>query len=59
MTIKDAYSLPRIDEIFTSLPNAYCFVALELLMGYHQIPEGAEDRLKTAFLQTKAFRFSM
>ena len=38
MTIKDAYPLPRIDEIFTSLHNAYCFVALDLLMGYHQIP---------------------
>ena len=47
--IKDAYPLPRIDEIFTSLHNAYCFVALDLLMGYHQIPLREEDQPKTAF----------
>ena len=36
MLIKDASPLPRIDEIFASLQNAYCFFALELLMGYNQ-----------------------
>ena len=35
MTIKDVYPLPRISEIFTTLHNAYCFVALDLLMDYH------------------------
>ena len=37
MTIKNVYPLPRIDEIFTSLHNPYCFIALDLLMGYQQI----------------------
>ena len=46
MTIKDAYSLPRIDEIFTSLHNAYSFVALDLLMCEEDLP-------KTAFITHK------
>ena len=50
MTITDAYPLPRIDEIFTSPHNASCFVALEQLMGYHQIPVREEYRPKTAFI---------
>ena len=33
MTIKDANPLQRIEEIFTSLHNAYCFLAWDLLMG--------------------------
>ena len=53
MTIKDAYPIPRIDEIFTSLHNAFCFVALDLLKGYHQIPVREEDRPKTAFITDK------
>ena len=53
MTIKDDYPLPRIDEIFTSVHNAYCFVALDLLMGYNQIPVREEDRPKTAFITYK------
>ena len=52
-TIKDAYPLPRIDEIITSLHNAYCFVALHLLMGYQQIHVGAEDRQKTGLITHK------
>ena len=53
ITIKDAYPLPRMDEIFTSLHNNFCFVALDLLMGYHQIPVREEDRPKTAFITHK------
>ena len=53
LPIKDAYPLPRIVEIFTSLHNAFCFVALDLLMGYHQIPVREEDRPKTAFINIK------
>ena len=36
LTIKDLYPLPRIEEIFTALHGATCFIALDLLMGYHQ-----------------------
>ena len=49
-TIKDAYPLPRIDDIFTSLHSAQNFVALDLLMGYHQITVAEADRPKTAFI---------
>ena len=50
MTINDAYPLPRSDEIFTSLHNAFCFVVLDLLRGYHQIPVREEFRPKTGFI---------
>ena len=53
MTIKDANPLPRIDEIFTSLHKAYCFLALDLLIGYHQMHVREEDRPKTAFFTHK------
>ena len=53
MTIKYAYPLPRIDENFTSLHNAYCFAVFHLLMGYLQIPVREEDRPKTAFITHK------
>ena len=52
-TIKDAYPLPRIDDIFTSLHSAHCFIALDLLMGYHQILVAELDRPKTAFITHK------
>ena len=48
MTIKNAYPLTRIDEIFTALHNAYYFVALDLLRGYHETPVCEEDRPETA-----------
>ena len=53
MTIKDGYPFPRIEEIFTSLHKAYCLQALDLLMGYHQIPVREEDRPKNAFITPK------
>ena len=53
LTGKDQYPLPRIDDIFISLHDAHCFLSLDLLMGYHQIPVPAEDRPKTAFVTHK------
>ena len=49
-TIKDAYPLPRSDDIFTSLHSAQDFVPLDLLMGNHQITVAEADRPKTAFI---------
>ena len=59
MTITDAYPIPRIDEIFISLHNAYCFLALELLRGYKQISVLREHRPKTAFITHKCLTFEM
>ena len=52
-TVKDAYPLPRIDEILASLANARCFAALDLLMGYHEVEVEPGDRAKTAFVTHK------
>ena len=53
LTIKDLYPLPGIDEILTALHNAYCFLSLDLLSGYHQIHGCEEHRPKTAFITHK------
>ena len=45
-TIKDAYPLPRIDEIITELRGSKFFASLDLLMGYHHISIKKEDRPK-------------
>jgi len=49
-TVKDAYPLPRIDEILGSLAKAKYFIALDLLMGYHEVEVECADRAKTAFI---------
>ena len=49
-TVKDAYNLPRIDDLLQQLARARYFVALDLLMGYHQIEVASIDRCKTAFV---------
>ena len=58
-TIKDAYALPRIDDIITELRGAKYFASLDLLMGYHQISIKKEDRPKTAFVtHRRLFQFN-
>ena len=49
-TQKDAFPLPRIDQIWQTLSNARYFASLDLLMGYHQVEVEPKDRYKTAFL---------
>ncbi|KAI5182010.1 hypothetical protein NEOKW01_2150, partial [Nematocida sp. AWRm80] len=49
VTIKDAYPIPRIDEIVTKLRNATIFTVLDATSGYHQIELSEEDKCKTAF----------
>jgi transposase InsO family protein len=49
-TQKDAFPLPRIDQIWQTLSNARYFASLDLLMGYHQVEVEPKDRFKTAFL---------
>ncbi|CAF4633599.1 unnamed protein product, partial [Didymodactylos carnosus] len=49
ITIKDAFPLPRIDEIFDQLSDAMYFTKFDFKSGYFQIPLAKEDRPKTAF----------
>jgi len=49
VTVKDAYALPFIDELLESVHGAKIFSALDLFLGYHQIPMDPKDIEKTAF----------
>lgn len=49
VTTKDAFSLPRIDEILDQLGHARYFTTLDLASGYHQVLFDEKDRDKTAF----------
>ncbi|CAF4541618.1 unnamed protein product, partial [Didymodactylos carnosus] len=49
ITTKDAFPLPRIDEIFDQLSDAMYFTKFDFKSGYFQIPLSKEDRPKTAF----------
>ena len=48
-TIKDAYSLPHIDEIIDSLQGSQCFSSLDLKLGYWQVEMDEESKPLTAF----------
>ncbi len=49
VTIKDAFPLPRIDEIFDQLTDAKYYTKFDFKSGYFQVPLSKEDRPKTAF----------
>ena len=40
ISAKDAYPLPRIDELLNRLANARWFTKMDLQSGFHQIPYG-------------------
>ena len=48
-TIKDAYSIPRIDDTLHLLAGAKYFTKLDLISGYWQVELREEDKPKTAF----------
>ena len=48
-TTKDAYPLPRPDEVQDRLKGSTVFSTLDLRSGYWQLPVHADDRPKTAF----------
>ena len=53
-TEKDAYPLPRIDQVWPTLSRARYFASLDLLMGYHQVEVDSKDRFKATFLTQRS-----
>lgn len=49
VTIKDAFPLPRIEDILDQLGKSEYFSTLDLASGYHQVLVDPRDRPKTAF----------
>src|SRR5699024_4715014 len=59
VTEKDAYPMPRIDQILEDLSGAKIFSKLDLVKGYYQVRIRPEDRDKTAFrFQGRLYRFT-
>lgn len=49
LTIKNKYSLPRIDNLFDKLKGTQVFLKIDLKSGYHQLRIKEKDIQKTAF----------
>lgn len=49
VTEKDAYPLPKINELFTHLAKAKVYSSLDLMAGYHQVLLDEKSRPYTAF----------
>ena len=49
ITTKDAFPLPRIDDIYDQLTTAVYFTKFDFKAGYFQVPLDKTDRPKTAF----------
>jgi hypothetical protein len=49
VTIKDAYPIPRIDNMLSKLSQARIFTTLDLASGYYQVKMDPESRKYTAF----------
>ncbi|GJY01586.1 putative reverse transcriptase domain-containing protein [Tanacetum coccineum] len=49
LTVKNHYSLPRIDDLFDQLQGSQFFSKIDLRSGYHQLRVHEDDIPKTAF----------
>ena len=49
MTIKNAYPLPRVDDLIDRLHGARFFTKIDLRIGYHHIHIAGDDIPKTSF----------
>ncbi len=54
-TIKDAYALPNLEEVFSVLNGSKWFSVLDLKSGYYQIEMAEADKHKTAFVCPQGF----
>ena len=54
-TVKDAYPLPRPDEVQDRLMGSTIFSTLDLRSGYWQLPVHVDDQPKTAFCPGPGF----
>jgi deoxyuridine 5'-triphosphate nucleotidohydrolase len=60
ITRKDAYPLPRIDEMMDSLGSAHWFSSMDLTSGYWQIEMEENSKAKTAFTSREGlFEFNV
>lgn len=50
LTVKDVYSLPRIDDQLDRLQSSKYFTSLDMRTGYHQIPVPESSKHYTAFV---------
>ena len=50
MTVKNKYSLPRIDDLFEQVKGASVFSKIDLRSGYHQV------RIKDVYVHKMVFR---
>ena len=48
-TVKDAYALPRIEEMFDVLKGSKYFSTIDMKSGYHQVEIEEEHKDRTAF----------
>ncbi len=48
-TVKDAYALPRIDEVLDALAGAKYYTVLDMKSGYYQVEVAEEHKDRTAF----------
>ncbi|GJW93786.1 putative reverse transcriptase domain-containing protein [Tanacetum coccineum] len=49
LTVKNRYTLPRIDDLFDQLQGSRFFSKIDLKSGYHQLKVHEDDIPKTAF----------
>ncbi|GJT64329.1 putative reverse transcriptase domain-containing protein [Tanacetum coccineum] len=49
LTVKNRYSLPRIDDLFDQLQGSSIYSKIDMRSGYHQLRVREQNILKTAF----------
>ena len=48
-TVKDAYSLPKVEDLLVTLSGAKCFTSMDLCNAYYQIPMSSRASKLSAF----------